>query len=83
MPPKRNGDKDIRRQILIMWGHRKTCQKVLKTCITHSNCYPIAPQINLKSNRPILWDAHGMERRLLRLEVGFLDCGRISTAKRM
>lgn len=83
MPPKRNGDKDIRRQILIMQGHKKTCQKVLKTCITYSNCYPVGPKINLKSNRPILLDAHGIERRLLRLEVGFLDCCRISTDKRM
>ena len=72
MPPKRNVDKDV-----IMQGHRKTCQEVLKTC------YPVAPKMILKSNRPILWDAHGMGSRILRLEVGFLDCCRISTAKSM
>lgn len=83
MPPKRNRDKGVRKQILVMQGDRKTCQEVLRICIIHSNCYPLAPQMNLKSNKPILCNAHGTEIRFLRLEVGFQDCCRISTAKRM
>lgn len=61
----------------------KPVRKFSKPVLLTPTATRLLPINNLKFNRPILWAAHGMERRLLRLEVGFLDCCRISTDKRI
>lgn len=50
---------------------RKFPKPVLKLIPTTS--HTAAPQIMLKSRRPYLFNAQGMERKILRLKVGFLD----------